>query len=56
MPEFSEYHYTHGDTHLFLDEVHYFPNWKTLIKNFNDDYPGLHITYTGSSMLKIESA
>mgnify|MGYP004527106949 FL=1 len=26
-----EYHYTHGGTHLFLDEVHYFPNWKTLI-------------------------
>ncbi len=50
-----EYHYTHGGTHLFLDEVHYFPNWKTLIKNFNDDYPGLHIVYTGSSMLKIDS-
>ena len=25
-----EYHYTHGGTHLFLDEVHYFPNWKKL--------------------------
>ena len=50
-----EYHYTHGGTHLFLDEVHYFPNWKTLIKNINDDYPGLHVVYTGSSMLKIDS-
>ena len=50
-----EYHYTHGGTHLFLDEVHYFPNWKTLIKNLNDDYPGLHVVYTGSSMLKIDS-
>lgn len=49
-----EYHYTHGGTHLFLDEVHYFPNWKTLIKNINDDYPGLHVVYTGSSMLKID--
>ncbi len=50
-----EYHYTHGGTHLFLDEVHYLPNWKTLIKNINDDYPGLHVVYTGSSMLKIDS-
>ena len=50
-----EYHYTHGGTHLFLDEVHYFPNWKKLIKNINDDYPGLHVVYTGSSMLKIDS-
>ncbi|MDO4826861.1 MAG: AAA family ATPase [Bacteroidia bacterium] len=50
-----EYHYAHGGTHLFLDEVHYSPNWKTLIKNINDDYPGLHVVYTGSSMLKIDS-
>ncbi len=53
--ELIEYHYTHGGTHLFLDEVHYFPNWQTLIKNINDDYPGLHVVYTGSSMLKIDS-
>ena len=50
-----EYHYTHGGTHLFLDEVHYYPKWKALIKNINDDYPGLHVVYTGSSMLKIDS-
>lgn len=50
-----EYHYTHGGTHLFLDEVHYYLKWKTLIKNINDDYPGLHVVYTGSSMLKIDS-
>lgn len=50
-----EYHYTHGGTHLFLDEVHYYPKWKTLIKNINDDYPGLHVVYTGFSMLKIDS-
>lgn len=50
-----EYHYTHGGTHLFLDEVHYYSKWKTLIKNINDDYPGLHVVYAGSSMLKIDS-
>lgn len=50
-----EYHCTHGGTHLFLDEVHYYSKWKTLIKNINDDYPGLHVVYAGSSMLKIDS-
>lgn len=50
-----EYHYTHGGTHLFIDEIHYHPHWQTLLKNIHDDYPGLHIIYTGSSMLQIDS-
>ena len=25
--ELAEYHYTHGGTHLFLDEVHRYPGW-----------------------------
>lgn len=52
--EVVEYHYTHGGTHLFLDEVHYYPKWQTLLKNINDEYPGLKLVYTGSSMLQIE--
>lgn len=50
-----EYHYTHGGTHLFIDEIHYYKHWQTLLKNINDDYPGLHVVYTGSSMLQIDS-
>ncbi|MBR6445510.1 MAG: ATP-binding protein [Prevotella sp.] len=48
-----DYHYTHGGTHLFIDEIHYFKHWQTLLKNICDDYPGLHVVYTGSSMLQL---
>ena len=51
-----EYHYTHGGTHLFIDEIHYYKHWQTLLKNISDDYPGLYVAYTGSSMLQMESS
>ncbi len=51
-----EYHYTHGGTHIFLDEVHRYKGWQQVIKNIYDDYPDLHIAYTGSSILKIKTA
>lgn len=51
-----DYHYTRGGTHLFLDEVHKYNDWQTKIKNLNDDYPDMHIVYTGSSMLHIDAA
>ena len=51
-----DYHYTHGGTHLFIDEIHYYKHWQTLLKNISDDYPGLYVTYTGSSMLQMESS
>lgn len=54
LDDLVEYHYTHGGTHLFLDEIHRFPQWQTLLKNLNDDYPNLGIAYTGSSMLEID--
>jgi len=51
-----EYHYTHGGTHIFIDEIHYYKHWQTLLKNISDDYPGLFVVYTGSSMLQMESS
>lgn len=54
LSEVVEYHYTHGGTHLFIDEIHKYENWQTLIKNIADEYPDLHVVYTGSSMLKID--
>lgn len=54
LTEVVEYHYTHGGTHIFIDEVHKYPHWQTLIKNIADEYPDLYVVYTGSSMLKID--
>jgi hypothetical protein len=45
--------YTMGGTHLFIDEVHRYPNWAIEIKNIYDSYPDLHIVFTGSSILEI---
>lgn len=55
LSELVEYHYTHGGTHIFLDEVHRYPHWQTVVKNMSDEYPDLHIVYTGSSMLRMDS-
>ena len=56
VSELVEYLYTHGVTHLFLDEVHRYPNWIREIKNIYDSYPKLHIVFTGSSLLEIDNA
>ena len=47
--EFARY----GGKYLFLDEVHRYPNWSQELKNLYDDYPELHIVFTGSSVLDI---
>ena len=52
--DLAEYHYTHGGTHLFIDEIHKYPNWQQAIKNIYDSYPRLNLVVTGSSMLRIE--
>ncbi|MBR1504161.1 MAG: AAA family ATPase [Prevotella sp.] len=54
--ELTEYLYTHGVNHLYLDEVHRYPNWITTVKNIYDSYPKLHIVFTGSSLLEIDNA
>lgn len=56
LAELVEYLYTHGVTHLFMDEVHRYPNWIEEIKNIYDSYPDLHIVFTGSSLLELDKA
>ncbi len=53
--ELVDYHYQHGGTHIFIDEVHRYmnDNWAQEIKNIYDSYPGYHVAFTGSSLLKI---
>lgn len=45
-----------GGTHLYLDEVHKYPNWSQELKNIYDDHPSLKIVFTGSSLLEILNA
>jgi len=45
---------TMGVTHLYLDEVHRLPGWERQVKNIYDSYPGLHVVFTGSSLLEID--
>lgn len=45
-----------GGEHLFLDEVHKYPQWSIEIKNIYDDHPDLQIIFTGSSLLEILNA
>jgi len=51
------WHYDHGGTHLFLDEIHRYPgNWQQELKNVYDSYPDYHVAFTGSSMIHLDSA
>ncbi len=55
--ELADYHYKHGGTHLYLDEVHRYPrpNWEQELKNIYDSYPDLRVVFTGSSLLQLNS-
>ena len=53
--EVVEWLYNNGFERLFLDEVHYFKPWQTLLKNIYDDYPGMKIAYSGSSLMKLNA-
>lgn len=56
VSELVEYHYSHGGTHIFMDEVHKYNDWAQEIKNVYDSYPDFHIVVTGSSLLQLEDA
>ena len=45
-----------GGEHLFIDEVHKYPNWSVELKNIYDNYPQLKLAFTGSSLLEILNA
>lgn len=51
--ELADQFHAFGGTHLFIDEVHRYPNWAIEVKNIYDSYPDLHIAFTGSSILEI---
>lgn len=42
-----------GGKHLFIDEIHKYPNWSRELKQIYDTYPDVRIRFTGSSILDI---
>lgn len=42
-----------GGTHLFLDEVHKYPNWSRELKLIYDQLPSVKVVFTSSSILEI---
>lgn len=46
--------YQQGGRKLYIDEIHKYRNWSVEIKNIYDKLPGLHVVYTGSSVLELE--
>lgn len=55
--DLADWHYNHGGTHLYLDEIHrYKGNWQQELKNIYDSYPDYHIAFTGSSIVHLDSA
>jgi len=53
--EVVEWLHNNGGERIFLDEVHHFKPWQTLIKNIYDDYPRMKIVYSGSSLMKLNT-
>lgn len=53
LMDLVSYFATHNGQYLFLDEIHHLSNWSVYIKNIYDNYPELHVVYSGSSMLNI---
>ena len=53
LVDFANSFVAKGGKHLFLDEVHKYPNWSIEIKNIYDLHKNLKITFTASSLLEI---
>lgn len=51
--QFADEWVKRGGTHLFLDEIHKYPNWSQELKNIYDRYKNLKVVFTGSSALHI---
>ncbi len=45
-----------GGEHLFIDEIHKYPDWAIEIKLIYDTFSSLRVTFTGSSALELQKA
>ena len=51
--DLAEQFYLNGGKHLFLDEVHKYPNWSREVKEIYDFYPTMRVVLSGSSLLSL---
>ncbi|MBR3743985.1 MAG: AAA family ATPase [Bacteroidales bacterium] len=54
LQELVTFLYNHGITEIYIDEVHKYQDWSSILKNLYDQYADLRIVYTGSSTLEID--
>lgn len=54
--DLTEDFYLNGGRHIFIDEVHKYPNWALEIKNIHDTYTELKIVFSGSSALQLHKS
>lgn len=56
LTDFADDFVKQGGTTLLLDEVHHYQNWAENLKFIYDQFSGLRIIFTGSSVLHIDSS
>ena len=52
--DLADQFYKNGGKHLFLDEIHKYPNWSREIKEMTDLYSDMRIVISGSSLLSMQ--
>jgi uncharacterized protein len=48
--------YKRGISEFYIDEVHKYEGWSGILKTLYDQYSGLRIIYTGSSLLRLDDS
>ncbi|WP_028298898.1 ATP-binding protein [Olivibacter sitiensis] len=54
LTDVAEMFYQQDGRHLFLDEVHKYPDWQREVKNLYDFKPDLQLVVSGSSILALQ--
>lgn len=54
LTDLANYFVKAGGKHLFIDEIHKYPDWSKELKLMYDYHPELKIVFTGSSILDIK--
>jgi len=53
LVDFADEFVKNGGKILLIDEVHHYPAWSAELKNVYDNFPGLKVIYTGSSLIHL---